>query len=295
MDNRTIRQMTKRDMKGSFGAILVSLILILVISNLVAGVLIALLPGGNINIIDNIMYDQPVVDGRVPNIFVAFNLSGPVLIKQGIGYFLSNLITLLFGLGFTFGLLGVTEQRPMKVESIFSAFNRESPKYVITYILWWIVLALPQLIGGLIIMLAFRTIGNSASILMFIVMLIVAIVSIDLSLALSQIPFILKDKPELGVVDTIKYSYVRMKGNKGQLITLGLSYIVIPVAAMLVLTIAIALLSDVISRTAVAAIGIFGVLAILVLGLYLAIHMNLAFAEFYRYVVSPPIITEGDY
>ena len=84
--------------------------------------------------------------------------------------------------------------------ALFKDFGKHWAKYVLTFLLIFV----------LIMLIAFPTLMIGA---------------IILDLAYSLVPFIIHDDPQIGVRDALKRSRMMMRGHKGQLFVLELTFI----------------------------------------------------------------------
>lgn len=282
LDNSTIRSMAKEDMKGNYvTAVLVS-VLIGIISALVSGILTNIFGSGSINDFSNLPTVEPgEFSANQLNLYLALMgqyASGGVLagiINGIIGFFLS--------LGFTFGFLDVADQKPMKIETILAAFNKDSLTYLGTGILKGLAELLPMII--LIPVIAIAGFNESISIALIGVILAVAI-SIFISLALYQTPYILKDNPVLGPVGVLKKSNELMKGNKGKLVGLLLYYILLSIVSVVIFGLIIGFVSTTENVGLIGTLVVVGGIGLFIFNIYLSLNMQAASAEFYRYYLN---------
>ena len=109
----------------------------------------------------------------------------------------------------------------------------------------------------------------------------------------SQASFILKDNPEIGVLDAISQSKHMMEGYKGKYFLLGLSfigwYIVIPFAFLLIV------FTAVISIPAMLILFLVFCLYLIGISVYLTPYINTSLAAFYRQLTKDSFTTNNDF
>lgn len=198
MENKTIRRLTLSDLKDNWGSAILILILLGVLSGIVQTVASFFLSGTNY--LQTIMMMENIKDPAQIQA-MAMNLASQVFgASIGIGL-ITGIIISLFDLGINFGFLDITHGKPLMVEHLFSAFNKDSIKYLVTLLL-----------KDLIIIFA---------------TVLLIIPGIIMYYAYQMVPYLLKTRPELSILDTLKESRRLMKGKKFKLFKLIIPYVLV--------------------------------------------------------------------
>lgn len=182
-----------------------------------------------------------------------------------------SLVQQLLSVGYKWALLDLIDGKNYSVGSLFQGFNRTSFKTI-----------------GLIIMMGIFT-GLWS--FLFIVPGIIK------SYSYSQALNILKDNPEIGIMDAITASRKLMDGKKGQLFVLQLTFILWYVVPVIVLIVAIALLGALggsnESNGLFLAFGLLGYFAliiyIIVINFYIYPYLTTSEQNFYRHLTDVKI------
>lgn len=129
--------------------------------------------------------------------------------------------------------LNICTGQPYEIGDLFFVFKNHPTKFLLLGIAMWAVTMASMI--PFFGMMALAAIFESF--VMIILSIIVAIACyvglIILMLNLSMVFFIMADRPETGVINCLKESCRIMKGNKGRLFCLGLSFIGIVILSMM--------------------------------------------------------------
>lgn len=121
--------------------------------------------------------------------------------------------------------LNICREQPYQIGDLFYVFSHKPHKFLLLAVVMWLVsmaTVLPMLLLGLLTLV----LPTAAVIIIAIVGVIAVYVGIViLMLNLSMTIFIMLDDPEIGVINCLKESCRIMKGNKGRLFYIGLSFI----------------------------------------------------------------------
>lgn len=148
-------------------------------------------------------------------------LSGVVL------FFLNGLVKL----GVLKIYLDMSSGYPLNLSDLFFAFRNRPHRFLGYYVIWLLIDIIINIPFFLLYILAINTnYYHVMAVLLFLTYFITPIVKIIIHLHFSQSIFLLIDSPELGVFDSLKKSAVMMKGNKG-----GLFYLMLSFAGMFIL------------------------------------------------------------
>lgn len=162
---------------------------------------------------------------------------------------LSTLVNLLIGGSIAYGLnrffLNLTRNENPQVENLFSGFKYFGKNFLIQLIigifsvLWALLVYIPAIIVSIIILVvSFSsypdlteleqlpwTIGAGAIVIIITLVIICTIIISIIVLRYALAYYIYNDNKEAGVMDCINHSKDMMKGNKGKLFLLNLSFI----------------------------------------------------------------------
>lgn len=154
---------------------------------------------------------------------------------------LSSLLLEVFSIGRASLFLNLMTNREPKLNNIYNGFKMDPKRSLILCGFYSLLLG----ITGFLPLLVFQKFFyfNAAIEIIIVISLLVLfgmLLSIFIILSFSQIFFLINDFPTASAWDTIKYSYQIMKGNKGRLFYIHLSFI--PWYLLSILTCGIALL-----------------------------------------------------
>ena len=150
----------------------------------------------------------------------------PGLILQFIISFVISILTGLFTSGSNYLYLKISCGRPVTVSDVFYGFKLAPDKalLIMIYLSAWTYLSmLPMTICSYIVLIYP---GNAAAILVYyLAMLIYLVVSVMISLVYAQAFYLLHDFPDYSVKQLLSMSRLLMKGNKGRLFYLVISFL----------------------------------------------------------------------
>lgn len=269
MDNKELRKHIKSDMKGNWFMAVVMSIVLSIISMIIGRLLMTFMP------LDLAMFGN--IDFSNPTNLEAIEAVSPIstfVSSFSSGIFV-GIFTAIFTLGFSWTFLDLVDQSvsgfvpKLKLELLFSAINKNAFKNILILIL-----------RSIFINLAY---------------LVLVVPGIIVSLFLTPLPYLLKDKPDISIREAFSESTNMMKRNVGKLFSLYLPYIISFIVYIIVAIATFFVLApkgpndDVLGFIfAIILVSIFTV----IITFYLQIKIEIISSEFYRRYLAPKDVLE---
>lgn len=268
MDNSLIRRHCKDDMKGNWFMAVVMSIVLSIIAMIISRVLMTFMPLG-VDPFANIDFTDPTQLEAISAVS-----KSTTIVSGFASNMLLSILTAVFALGFSWSFLDLVDQSilgetpKLKLELLFSAINKNVFKNVL-------ILAISYIL----------------TLLAYFLLIVPGIV---LSLFLTPLPFLLKDKPDISVRAAFSESFKLMERNVGKLFSLYIPYIIgfivyiIAVIAIMFVTISGGLDNLMGLLLGLALVTILSV----IFGIYLQIKVRVISSQFYRRHLAPRSLEE---
>lgn len=164
----------------------------------------------------------------VTSLFFGFNAGMTSLIIQLCIQFMLSFIWVIFGVGFAYQSMKVCRKEPISVVDLFYGFSHNPDRFIVLSLLellFAIALFAPAIIVLVITLIASPNLLFGALAIVFILYIAAAVLLVILTLALSLCFYLIIDNPGMQAMDAIKTSWQLMKGNKGRMFYLSLSFL----------------------------------------------------------------------
>lgn len=167
------------------------------------------------------------------------SIAGPAILQTGVNLLVQIIVSLLLslgGVGFLYMAMNLVRKKPCSIKDMFYAFTRQSDRFIIVAFIQTVIQTLCQLPASLCTVRLYQNPGNIAYALQVILLLLIGlVVSIALLLSLSLSQVLLLDDEGLGAIDSLRESIRLMKGNKGRLFYIDISFVGLCILAVFTL------------------------------------------------------------
>ncbi|MDE7061715.1 MAG: DUF975 family protein [Lachnospiraceae bacterium] len=147
---------------------------------------------------------------------------------MAIYYLASFILSLLSGV-LAIGRMWIGMQmargRQYQFSDMFCAFRDRADRYILAVLLRTLIVLIPQVPIYMLQFMGYRAFSYVQLILMLVYVLVGSIVAIVLNLVFAQVYMLLLDQPDMTTVDAFRKSAELMKGNKGRLFYIDLSFL----------------------------------------------------------------------
>lgn len=144
------------------------------------------------------------------------------MITSQILVYIVSLLVSLCSAGFSYMLLNMNRKRPFNLKNLFYAFSSHPDRFLVVHL----ILLLVSFLFALPLEILSYTDDPFASLLLSLgASLVSSLVSIITGLFFGLADFLMLDNPEMGAMEAMRESVRLMKGNKGRLFYIHLSFI----------------------------------------------------------------------
>ncbi|MCR5785016.1 MAG: DUF975 family protein [Eubacterium sp.] len=196
-DSGTIKCIARKKLMGNYGILIGALIL----AELFPSVILTLF--------------QAVCDLNTTNGMLVFVLANIIV----------AILSILLSIGLVYMLMNILRGVKMTYSDLFFAFKNHPDRFILAGLLELVIFLLPIAPGYALIIVSSYTLDIMQMALGLFLMAIGIVIEVILTLIFSMIFEIMIDNPEYGVIESFKESANIMKGNKGRLFYLGISFI----------------------------------------------------------------------